>query len=184
MLLEDDPHDAKLILRHLESFDPGSDVVRVDDEPTFVAAMASHVVDVIVSDHALAGFDALAALRVAQRLQPGVPFVLVSGAFTPAATACLKAGALEFVLKSELDRLGPVVRDALEKRASLRTLTARQREVLRLLSLGRSTRQIAAALGVSIKTVETHRSDLMRRLDIHDLAGLVRYAVGMGLVST
>ncbi|MBI1732424.1 MAG: response regulator transcription factor [Gammaproteobacteria bacterium] len=64
----------------------------------------------------------------------------------------------------------------------LHLLTDRQREVLRLLAEGHSTKQIAAHLGVSIKTVETHRAMLMDRLGIRELAGLVRLAVRTGLV--
>lgn len=64
----------------------------------------------------------------------------------------------------------------------LHLLTDRQREVLRLLAEGQSTKQIAANLGVSIKTVETHRAMLMDRLGIRELAGLVRLAVRTGLV--
>jgi DNA-binding NarL/FixJ family response regulator len=62
-------------------------------------------------------------------------------------------------------------------------LTPRQREILRLIAEGRSTKQIAALLDVSIKTVDTHRALLMERLGIHELAGLVRFAVRSGLVS-
>jgi DNA-binding NarL/FixJ family response regulator len=62
-------------------------------------------------------------------------------------------------------------------------LTPRQREILVLIGEGCSTRDIAQRLGLSVKTVETHRAQLMDRLDIHDLAGLVRYAVRVGLVS-
>ena len=61
-------------------------------------------------------------------------------------------------------------------------LTRRQREILQLIAEGSSTRQIAAKLGVSVKTVETHRAKLMQRLDIHDVAGLVRYAIRQGIV--
>ncbi|HVR19484.1 MAG TPA: response regulator transcription factor [Polyangiaceae bacterium] len=63
-------------------------------------------------------------------------------------------------------------------------LTPRQREILQLVAEGRSTKDIAQLLELSVKTVETHRAQLMERLDIHDLAGLVRYAVREGLVST
>lgn len=62
-------------------------------------------------------------------------------------------------------------------------LTARQREVLRLLAEGRGTREIAARLQLSVKTVEAHRSQMMDRLDIHDVPGLVRFAIRAGLVS-
>lgn len=61
-------------------------------------------------------------------------------------------------------------------------LSARQREVLQLIAEGLSTKQIASRLALSIKTVDTHRTDLMERLGIHGVAGLVRYAIRMGLV--
>jgi DNA-binding NarL/FixJ family response regulator len=62
-------------------------------------------------------------------------------------------------------------------------LTPRQREVLTLIAEGYSTKNIARALSISVKTVETHRAQLMDRLDIHDVASLVRYAIKMKLVS-
>jgi len=63
-------------------------------------------------------------------------------------------------------------------------LTPRQREILQLIAEGKSTKEIAHSLGLSVKTVETHRAQLMERLDIHDVAGLVRYAMRAGLVSS
>ena len=68
------------------------------------------------------------------------------------------------------------------KRDLLETLSPRQREVLRLIAEGRTTKQIAQMLEISVKTVETHRAQLMERLDIHDVAGLVRYAIIVGLI--
>jgi len=61
-------------------------------------------------------------------------------------------------------------------------LSPRQKEVLRQIAEGRTTKQIAQTLQISVKTVETHRSQLMDRLDIHDVASLVRYAITIGLV--
>jgi DNA-binding NarL/FixJ family response regulator len=61
-------------------------------------------------------------------------------------------------------------------------LTARQREVLRLVAGGKSTKEIAFDLNLSVKTVETHRAQIMERLGIRDVAGLVRYALRTGLV--
>jgi DNA-binding NarL/FixJ family response regulator len=64
----------------------------------------------------------------------------------------------------------------------LERLTPRQREILQLIAEGYTTKAIAQRLGLGIKTVETHRVQMMERLDIHDIAGLVRYAIRMGLV--
>jgi DNA-binding NarL/FixJ family response regulator len=75
------------------------------------------------------------------------------------------------------------VRRVSDRPEPLAELTPRQREVLQLVAEGRTTRQIAQELGVSVKTVETHRAQLMDRLDIHDIAGLVRFAVRTGVVS-
>ena len=62
-------------------------------------------------------------------------------------------------------------------------LTARQLEILRLIVRGKSTREIANGLGLSVKTVETHRSQIMKRLQIYDVAGLVLFAVREQIIS-
>jgi DNA-binding NarL/FixJ family response regulator len=62
-------------------------------------------------------------------------------------------------------------------------LTPRQQEVLRLIAQGVNTKEIAHRLGLSVKTVETHRTEIMERLEIRDVAGLTRYAIRKGLVS-
>ena len=65
-----------------------------------------------------------------------------------------------------------------------RKLTPRQREVLQLVAEGNSTKSIARILSVTVKTIETYRSHLMEALDIHDIAGLTRYAIRTGIVSS
>ncbi|OLD99037.1 MAG: hypothetical protein AUI36_44870 [Cyanobacteria bacterium 13_1_40CM_2_61_4] len=62
-------------------------------------------------------------------------------------------------------------------------LTPRQREILQLIAERHNTKEIAQVLSISIKTVETHRAQLMNRLGIHDVPGLVRFAIRTGLVS-
>jgi len=80
------------------------------------------------------------------------------------------------VIQTYLERVG-------DKGASLERLTARQREIVQLIAEGNSTKEIAFLLSVSVKTVETHRRQLMEKLGIHDVPGLVRYAIRTGLVS-
>lgn len=67
--------------------------------------------------------------------------------------------------------------------ATRAALTPRQREILQLIAEGNTTKAIAGKLGISVKTAETHRTDLMDAVDIHDIAGLTRYAIRMGLIS-
>jgi DNA-binding NarL/FixJ family response regulator len=79
----------------------------------------------------------------------------------------------------------PLVLERLRSRnsSSALRLTPRQREVLQMIGEGRGTKEIASALNISVKTVETHRSELMERVGIHEVAGLVRYAIQTGLVT-
>jgi DNA-binding NarL/FixJ family response regulator len=71
-----------------------------------------------------------------------------------------------------------------DSRGDAKALTPRQREVLRLIAEGLTTKAIARRLGIAVKTAETHRTQLMNRLDIHDIAGLVRYAIRAGILKT
>jgi DNA-binding NarL/FixJ family response regulator len=62
------------------------------------------------------------------------------------------------------------------------TLSPREREVLRLIAEGKTTKEIASLLGLSVKTADSHRTRLMEKLDIHDVAGLTRYAIRAGFI--
>jgi DNA-binding CsgD family transcriptional regulator len=70
------------------------------------------------------------------------------------------------------------------KSIAAQKLTPRQREVLQLIAEGHSTKDMAQRLAVSVKTIETHRMDIKHRLGIHDVAGLVRYAIRVGLITS
>jgi len=120
----------------------------------------------------------------------------------------LRAGVSGYVLKSQAgqdlvqaihevskgsvylspDVTGTVVKAYLEGKkpsvssASSEPLTSREREVLQLVAEGKSTKEIAQILDLSVKTAESHRSNLMKKLDIHEIAGLVRYAIRLGLI--
>jgi DNA-binding CsgD family transcriptional regulator len=69
-----------------------------------------------------------------------------------------------------------------DQKSQLERLTGRQREILRLIAEGQNTKQIAGSLNVSPKTVEYHRMKLMATLDVHDIPGLVRFALYVGLI--
>ncbi len=66
--------------------------------------------------------------------------------------------------------------------AAVPQLTERERQVLQLVSESKSTKEIAVLLGISVKTAESHRTSIMEKLNIHDVAGLVRYAIRHGLI--
>ena len=124
--------------------------------------------------------------HVRQAIHAGVAGYLLKGAAVaelPIAIAAVTAG--QTYLTPKVSRL--VVDGLLGEEPidadPLAGLTQRQREILQLVAEGRSTKEIAGMLDVSIKTIETHRARLMERLDIHDVPGLVRFAIRAGLVS-
>jgi DNA-binding NarL/FixJ family response regulator len=162
--------------------------------------------DVVLMDIAMKGITGLeAAVRMRER-HPGVRVVILSmHAGEEYVLQALRAGAAGYLLKDaatgELELalrsvmrgeswLSPAVsRQVVEgyvQRAGAEAppdvLTARQREVLRLVAGGKSTKEIAFFLNLSVKTVETHRAQIMERLGIRDVPGLVRYALRTGLV--
>jgi DNA-binding NarL/FixJ family response regulator len=78
---------------------------------------------------------------------------------------------------------GALVEAYLQNRPSHEpALTSRQRQVLQLVAEGKTTKEVASLLGVSVKTAESHRASLMEKLSIHETAGLVRYAIRIGLI--
>ena len=95
-----------------------------------------------------------------------------------------QANGTQYVTMREMKKLrclcGATVLNAPKR--PIKELTNRQRQVLRLIAEGKSTRDIASRLALSIKTIETHRGHLMQRLKLKSVAGLVRYAVSIGLV--
>ena len=165
--------------------------------------------DVVLMDVALPGLNGIEATRQIVKSKPRVRVLALSmyadGNYV---SEMLKAGAAGYLLKDcefdELTRairtvasdhtyLSPrisnlVVADYLEhmpedSQSPAELLTPREREVLQLLAEGESVKEIAVKLNVSIKTVETHRRQIMEKLDIHSIAELTKYAVRRGLTS-
>jgi DNA-binding NarL/FixJ family response regulator len=182
LLLEDNPREADLVTHALERVDSRCTMLRVDGRQAFTSALDSFVPDVILSDHSVADFNDFDALRLTQARLPEAPFLLVARTFERSASDCLRAGAADFIPKSDLARLRSAIELALEQRAPLRMLTARQRQVFQLVATGHTTREIALLLNLSTKTVESHRGEVMRRLGLYRLAHLAAYAVRVGLV--
>jgi DNA-binding NarL/FixJ family response regulator len=183
LLLEDNDADAALIARELQRSRLPALIERVNSEPAFTAALETFLPDVVLSDHKLARFDSHSALELLRAIRPAVPFIIVTGALSGALTgAAIRAGAEDVVLKSHLSALADSIFNALAVREPLQTLSARQREVLRMIAEGYRTRDIAARLGVRAKTIESHRYGLMKRLHTGSVVSLVRYAIRVGLI--
>ena len=171
-----------------------------------LALVATSTPDVVLMDIAMKGITGLEAAAQMRERHPDVKVVILSmHSGEEYVLQALRAGAAGYLLKDaatgELELalrsvmrgeswLSPSVsRQVVEGYAqraagesAAEVLTARQREVLRLVAGGKSTKEIAFLLNLSVKTVETHRAQIMERLNIRDVAGLVRYALRTGLV--
>jgi DNA-binding NarL/FixJ family response regulator len=166
-----------------------------------------HQPDVLLIDVAMSGLNGLEAVaRLNKEASPPKAIMLSMHASEEYVVQALRNGACGYLIKDaavgELERaiqavmsgeiyLSPriskrVIKDYLERvgdsQGPLMQLTSRQREILQLIAEGSSTKEIAFNLKLSVKTVETHRKQLMDKLDIHDVPGLVRYAMRAGLI--
>ena len=140
--------------------------------------------DVVLSDYNGSSFSACDAIDILRYESPATPLIVVSESINGiSAVACLRNGAEDIVIRKNIQRLPSAIKAAIEKRHPLSKLTSRQVEVLRLVAEGHRTREIADKLSLSIKTVESHRGELMKRLGMHDVVSLVRYALRSGLVA-
>jgi len=160
--------------------------------------------DVAVLDLTMPLLNGVDAAREIARVSPRTRSILLTmHTEDPYVAKALQAGIRGYVLKSqaaedlvqairEVSRgavyLSPGVSEAvveayLAKRELPRDpLTSRERQVLQLIAEGKTTKEVAALLGVSVKTAESHRMRIMSKLDIHETAGLVRYAIRQGLL--
>lgn len=205
LLLADDHALIRVGVRAMVNELEGYEVVGEAEDGEQAVAMAEQLrPDIILLDISMQGLDGLEAL---QRLGHQVPesrvLMLSMHAEAELVLSALKKGACGYLLKdaamSELhmalkavDRgqcylssavAQPVIEQALATHDEVDAeLTQRQVEILRLICRGASTRAIADGLGLSVKTVEAHRAQIMKRLDIHDVPGLVLYAVRKGII--
>jgi DNA-binding NarL/FixJ family response regulator len=188
-------------------------VGEADDGQRALALILETRPDVALVDVSMPGLNGLELAARAAKEAPQTRMAILSMHGTPAHVAqALRAGVKGYVLKDGAAEELPVLLNAVMRgetylspaiskhvvdgflgRAAVSgatgdklpadVLTPRQREILQLVAEGQSTKDVARMLNLSVKTVEAHRSQIMERLEIHDLAGLVRYAIRTGLVS-
>ena len=161
--------------------------------------------DIVILDISMPELNGIEAARGIRKVSPNTEILVLSLHYTDQLIReILDVGVRGYIMKSDPDR---DLINALEKLANHRPfftskaaevmlarfnqsesrsssreppgdrLTAREREIVQLLSEGRSSKEVASYLGISVKTAETHRANIMRKLDIHTVSELVRYAV-------
>jgi DNA-binding NarL/FixJ family response regulator len=167
---------------------------------------------VVLMDIAMPQLNGLEATRQLLKLLPATKVLMLSAHSDDAYVInAIESGAVGFLLKQtsahdvcrairevnagktffspsitrHLNRLNPLSSGRPgAANAKAADLTSREMEVLQLIAEGRANKQIAVELGIGIKTVEKHREHLMQKLDIHDTAGLTRYAIGAGIIES
>ena len=169
-----------------------------------ISKTEEHRPDVVVMDIAMPGLNGLEATRRIRKKHPKTQVVILSLHYSDQLVReVLDSGARSYILKSDASRdlinaVGAVANDRTfftsgaaqvlidgfcnppsPRQTSLmsKSLSAREREIVQLLAEGRSSKEVAAVLGISVKTAETHRANIMRKLELHSVSELVRYAV-------
>lgn len=209
VLLADDHHLVRAGIRTLlEGLDEVEVVAEAGDGAEVVELVKTHAPDVALLDIEMPGVSGLDIAATLRDEYPGVAVIILSmHAYEEFVLKALRAGARGYLVKDAATAELEIAINAISRgetflspRVSQQViveylargkhanpgrsdLTPRQADVLRLIAGGKSNKEVAAALSVSIKTVETHRAQLMARLDIHDVPGLVRYAIRTGLVA-
>jgi DNA-binding NarL/FixJ family response regulator len=169
-----------------------------------IALASEHRPNIVVMDIAMPGLNGLEATRKIRKMLPKTEVAILSLHYSDQLVReVLDSGARAYILKSDASRDLLSAIDALINRqvyftsgatqvlidgfygpphaqrpALMRTaLSAREREIVQLLAEGRSSKEVATVLGISVKTAETHRANIMRKLEMHSVSELVRYAV-------
>lgn len=210
VLLVDDHTMFREALRAMLAHSPGMQVVGEASDGAQVEALVDTLQpDVVVMDVSMPGLNGIDTTRRLHARHPGVRVVALSAfVYKRFVLEMLHAGATAYVAKSaagdELVRAihqasegktylcaeaATVLADAVTRQGSPASeghknpLGPREKEVLSLLAEGHSTAQIAVALHIAPSTAETHRRNIMRKLDLHNLAALTKYAIREGLVT-
>ncbi len=209
VLIADDHALLRAGIRLLLSEVPGVKVVaETGDGQEALALIAAKRPDIALVEVSLPGLNGLDVAARARKENPSTRILILSSeANDEHIRRALIVGAAGYLLKSaDRSELGLALRAVFRGEVWLspevatkvaaayarnsrsasdepfEVLTPRQREVLQLIAEGLSSKEIAARIGVSVKTVDTHRTELMERLGIRGIAGLVRYAIRVGMV--
>jgi DNA-binding NarL/FixJ family response regulator len=204
ILLADDHQILRHALRALLEREGCEVVAEAEDGQQAIESVERLSPDIAVLDLSMPVINGIEATRaIVARGVPTKVILLTVHREEHYVLAALKAGVMGYVLKTQasadlLHAMREVVANAvylspgvsrtvvdayLSKRDLPRTtLSPREREVLRLIAEGKTTKEIASLLGLSVKTADSHRTRLMEKLDIHDVAGLTRYAIRAGFI--
>ncbi len=211
ILVTDDHEVVRRGLRALLEAQPGWEVCgEAGDGREAINKAKQLKPDIVILDISMPGLNGLDAARQILKGVPSAKvLILTMHESEQMVREVLDAGARGYLLKSDAGRDLVAAVDALrrhktfftsrvaemvlhgylkggaaapEKKPSRDRLTPREREIVQLLAEGKSSKEVAVSLGLSVKTAETHRANIMRKLDLHSISDLVRYAVRNNIV--
>ena len=206
ILVADDHDIIRRGLKQLLTAKPGWEVVAEAKNGREAVTLAEQFKpEIVVMDISMPELNGLEASRRIKKALPKTEIVILTLHFSDQLVHdIVEAGARAYIMKSDADRDLITAVEALSHRRSFFTpkaaemmlngfrkrnaapdtvqefrnrLTPREREIVQLLAEGKSSKEVAVALGISVKTAETHRANIMRKLEIHSVSELVRYAV-------
>jgi len=205
VILADDHQIVRQGIRTLVERQGVQVVAETGDGLMLIEQVRQHLPDLAIVDVSMPGLNGIDATRQMLAAVPTMAVVLLTMHDEELhVSAALRAGVRGYVLKTQAaDELMDAIRTVstggtyLSPKVSRMVvsayvsgadtaadpLTARERIVLQLVAEGRTTKDIAATLNLTVKTAESHRARLMEKLDIHDTAGLVRYAIRRGVIT-
>jgi DNA-binding NarL/FixJ family response regulator len=183
LILDDNASDAELTISAVARAGGNVETRWVSTKSAFVDALHEFDPDIVVTDQMPGPLSAISVLDTVRTITPATPVIVVSGSNDEReAVSSIRAGVEDIVSKWHLARLPAAITGALNARRRMETLSPRQLQVFRLIAEGHTTREIGRKLRVSVKTAETHRTEVMKRLNLHDVVSVVRYAVRVGIV--
>jgi DNA-binding NarL/FixJ family response regulator len=205
ILVADDHDIVRRGLKQLLTAHPGWEVCAEAKTGREAVALAQeHKPQVAVLDVSMPELNGLDAARRIRKLLPATEVVILTLHFSEQLVReIVEAGARAYIMKADAEkdliaavealadhrsfftaRAGEIVLDGYRKprtagdgKGPTSRLTSREREIVQLLAEGKSSKEVAVSLGISVKTAETHRANIMRKLELHSVSELVRYAV-------
>ena len=205
IIIEDEKILRELIARIVESIPTLEVIAKTGDGAIGFKLCLQHKPDLVILDIMLPSLNGVEILKRLKAEKPQSNILVFSGMQSPALVKQIMETGINGYLEKDTDldelekairlisngdtyygqRIMETVRDIMynpREDRSLASLTSREREIIQLVAESHSTKEIAAKLNISTKTAEKHRANIMKKLDIHDIAGLTRFAISHRLV--
>lgn len=201
VVIIDDHEIFRIGLRALLGVAPHIEIVgEAGDTETGLQIIQQHIPDVVILDYSMPGTSGLELFARIREQFPEIKVIILTASMSESVLAeALQAGANGVILKQDTSgqlvsavdavfrgkqKLSSSIAPLMSRVDALANLTLRERQVLRMIANGYRNREIAEELNIALKTVDTHRTNLMRKLNLHSLVDVVEFANKMGILDS